>query len=185
MHSKPRLDCPKSSPTSLWVVSGRRRSKLSSQAIEPLTPAFVRAKRSPKWRMPRTQRDSDRGDGGQIREPPLRRRARGMVLLIPPVFGPMGDHLRAFNDLNAKLNRWDIWPYLLEADSSAVSHFRRANRSRRISHPASSWRQPTIQPGSPLSRISAPKYRAQPIRETIPARRARRKTRSDGAFPRR
>jgi hypothetical protein len=32
----------------------------------------------------------------------------GWYLLIPPVFSPMGDHPRAFNDLNASLNRWDI-----------------------------------------------------------------------------
>jgi hypothetical protein len=33
----------------------------------------------------------------------------GWYLLIPPVFSPMGNHPRAFNDLNASLNRWDIW----------------------------------------------------------------------------
>ena len=32
----------------------------------------------------------------------------GWYLLIPPVFSPMGNHPRAFNDLNAPLNRWDI-----------------------------------------------------------------------------
>ncbi len=32
----------------------------------------------------------------------------GWYLLIPPVFSPMGNHPRAFNDLNASLNRWDI-----------------------------------------------------------------------------
>jgi len=30
-------------------------------------------------------------------------------LLIPPVFSPMGEHHRSFNDLSAPLNRWDIW----------------------------------------------------------------------------
>jgi hypothetical protein len=33
----------------------------------------------------------------------------GWYLLIPPVFSPMGEHPRAFNDLNAPMNRWDIW----------------------------------------------------------------------------
>jgi hypothetical protein len=33
----------------------------------------------------------------------------GWYLLIPPVFSPMGDHPRSFNDLNAPLNKWDIW----------------------------------------------------------------------------
>jgi hypothetical protein len=33
----------------------------------------------------------------------------GWYLLIPPVFSPMGDHPRAFNDLNASLKKWDIW----------------------------------------------------------------------------
>jgi len=33
----------------------------------------------------------------------------GWYLLIPPVFSPMGDHPRAFNDLNAPLDKWDIW----------------------------------------------------------------------------
>ena len=33
----------------------------------------------------------------------------GWYLLIPPVFSPMGNHPRAFNDLNASLNKWDIW----------------------------------------------------------------------------
>ena len=33
----------------------------------------------------------------------------GWYLMIPPVFSPMGDHPRAFNDLKASLNRWDIW----------------------------------------------------------------------------
>ena len=32
----------------------------------------------------------------------------GWYLLIPPVFSAMGNHPRAFNDLNASLNRWDI-----------------------------------------------------------------------------
>jgi len=32
----------------------------------------------------------------------------GWYMLIPPVFSPMGNHPRAFNDLNASLNRWDI-----------------------------------------------------------------------------
>jgi hypothetical protein len=32
----------------------------------------------------------------------------GWYLLIPPVFSPMGGHPRAFNDLNAPINRWDI-----------------------------------------------------------------------------
>jgi len=32
----------------------------------------------------------------------------GWYLLIPPVFSAMGDHPRAFNDLNASLNKWDI-----------------------------------------------------------------------------
>jgi len=32
----------------------------------------------------------------------------GWFLLIPPVFSAMGGHPRAFNDLNASLNRWDI-----------------------------------------------------------------------------
>ena len=29
-------------------------------------------------------------------------------LLIPPVFSPMGQHHRSFNDLHAPLNKWDI-----------------------------------------------------------------------------
>jgi len=29
-------------------------------------------------------------------------------LLIPPVFAPMGSHPRAFNDLNAPMDKWDI-----------------------------------------------------------------------------
>ena len=33
----------------------------------------------------------------------------GWYLLIPPVFSPMGDHPRSFNDLSAPLNRWDLW----------------------------------------------------------------------------
>lgn len=33
----------------------------------------------------------------------------GWYLLIPPVYSPQGDHPRAFNDLGAPLNRWDIW----------------------------------------------------------------------------
>jgi hypothetical protein len=33
----------------------------------------------------------------------------GWYLLIPPVFSPMGDHPRSFNDLNAPLDKWDIW----------------------------------------------------------------------------
>jgi hypothetical protein len=33
----------------------------------------------------------------------------GWYPLIPPVFSPMGRHLRSFNDLSAPLNRWDIW----------------------------------------------------------------------------
>ncbi len=33
----------------------------------------------------------------------------GWYLLIPPVFSPMGEHHRSFNDLNAPLNQWDIW----------------------------------------------------------------------------
>ena len=32
----------------------------------------------------------------------------GWYLLIPPVFSAMGSHPRAFNDLNAALNKWDI-----------------------------------------------------------------------------
>jgi hypothetical protein len=32
----------------------------------------------------------------------------GWYLLIPPVFNAMGEHPRAFNDLNAPLSRWDI-----------------------------------------------------------------------------
>jgi len=32
----------------------------------------------------------------------------GWYLLIPPVFSAMGEHPRAFNDLNAPLSRWDI-----------------------------------------------------------------------------
>jgi len=32
----------------------------------------------------------------------------GWYLLIPPVFSAMGGHPRAFNELNAPLNRWDI-----------------------------------------------------------------------------
>jgi hypothetical protein len=32
----------------------------------------------------------------------------GWYLLIPPVFSPMGHHPRAFNDLKASINRWDI-----------------------------------------------------------------------------
>jgi hypothetical protein len=31
----------------------------------------------------------------------------GWYLLIPPVFSPMGNHPRAFNDLNASLDKWD------------------------------------------------------------------------------
>ena len=30
-------------------------------------------------------------------------------LLIPPVFSPMGEQRRSFNDLAAPLNRWDVW----------------------------------------------------------------------------
>jgi hypothetical protein len=30
-------------------------------------------------------------------------------LLIPPVFSPMGEHRRSFNDLSAPRNRWDVW----------------------------------------------------------------------------
>jgi hypothetical protein len=33
----------------------------------------------------------------------------GWYLLIPPVFSPMGEHSRSFNDLSAPLNKWDIW----------------------------------------------------------------------------
>jgi hypothetical protein len=33
----------------------------------------------------------------------------GWYLLIPPVFSPMGEHHRSFNDLSAPLSRWDIW----------------------------------------------------------------------------
>jgi hypothetical protein len=33
----------------------------------------------------------------------------GWYLLIPPVFSPMGEHHRSFNDLSAPLDRWDIW----------------------------------------------------------------------------
>lgn len=33
----------------------------------------------------------------------------GWYLLIPPVFSPMGEHHRSFNDLSAPLNKWDIW----------------------------------------------------------------------------
>jgi hypothetical protein len=33
----------------------------------------------------------------------------GWYLLIPPVFSPMGEHSRSFNDLTAPLNKWDIW----------------------------------------------------------------------------
>jgi|SRR5215469_10201397 len=29
-------------------------------------------------------------------------------LLIPPVFSPMGQHHRSFNDLHAPMNKWDI-----------------------------------------------------------------------------
>ena len=32
----------------------------------------------------------------------------GWYLLIPPVFSPMGEHHRSFNDLSAPLNKWDI-----------------------------------------------------------------------------
>jgi hypothetical protein len=32
----------------------------------------------------------------------------GWYLLIPPVFSPMGEHHRSFNDLTAPLNKWDI-----------------------------------------------------------------------------
>jgi len=32
----------------------------------------------------------------------------GWYLLIPPVFSAMGDHPRAFNDLSAPINKWDI-----------------------------------------------------------------------------
>jgi hypothetical protein len=32
----------------------------------------------------------------------------GWYLLIPPVFSAMGGHPRAFNDLKAPINRWDI-----------------------------------------------------------------------------
>ena len=32
----------------------------------------------------------------------------GWFLLIPPVFSPMGQHHRSFNDLHAPLNKWDI-----------------------------------------------------------------------------
>jgi hypothetical protein len=33
----------------------------------------------------------------------------GWYLLIPPVFSPMGEHHRSFNDLTAPINKWDIW----------------------------------------------------------------------------
>jgi hypothetical protein len=33
----------------------------------------------------------------------------GWSLIIPPVFSPMGNHPRSFNDLNAPPNKWDIW----------------------------------------------------------------------------
>jgi hypothetical protein len=46
-----------------------------------------------------------------------RARTSGWSLLIPPVFSPMGDHPRSFNDLSAPLNRWDIWAsFDLETD---------------------------------------------------------------------
>jgi hypothetical protein len=32
----------------------------------------------------------------------------GWYLMVPPVFSPMGNHPRAFNNLNASLNKWDI-----------------------------------------------------------------------------
>src|ERR1035437_5723519 len=43
----------------------------------------------------------------------------GWYLLIPPVFSAMGDHLRAFNDLTASLNRWDIQASF-ESETSCV-----------------------------------------------------------------
>ncbi len=32
----------------------------------------------------------------------------GWLLLMPPVFSPMGEHHRSFNDLSAPLNKWDV-----------------------------------------------------------------------------
>jgi hypothetical protein len=39
----------------------------------------------------------------------------GWYLLIPPVFSPMGEHSRSFNDLSAPLNKWDIWARSIRA----------------------------------------------------------------------
>ncbi len=41
----------------------------------------------------------------------------GWYLLIPPVFSPMGQHHRSFNDLSAPLNKWDIWAKFDSRDS--------------------------------------------------------------------
>jgi hypothetical protein len=43
----------------------------------------------------------------------------GWYLLIPPVFSPIGEHSRSFNDLSAPLNKWDIWPGSIR-DSSCI-----------------------------------------------------------------
>jgi hypothetical protein len=43
----------------------------------------------------------------------------GWYLLIPPVFSPMGNHPRAFNDLSASLNKWDIQASF-ESETSCV-----------------------------------------------------------------
>jgi hypothetical protein len=32
----------------------------------------------------------------------------GWYLMMPPVFSPMGEHHRSFNDLSAPLNKWDV-----------------------------------------------------------------------------
>jgi hypothetical protein len=62
-----------------------------------------------------------RSGGGLLAELVVKlRHAAGLALwylMIPPVFSPMEQHHRSFNDLGATLNRWDIvsefeWGYV-------------------------------------------------------------------------
>src|SRR5580692_11131302 len=66
----------------------------------------------------------------------------GWYLLIPPVFSPMGEHHRSFNDLTAPLNKWDIWAKFdsqpsipMKIRTATFSPYRRHGRWLTACHP--------------------------------------------------
>ena len=57
----------------------------------------------------------------------------GWYLIIPPVFSPMGQHPRSFNDLSAPPNKWDIW-----AKFDSESECEKENDICGLKHPSAS-----------------------------------------------